>query len=65
MQLFYFTQRGITHEQGTSLLIKGFCKNIFIMLPMEFALEADKLLSIKLTQLIIKLFLNLEISYFE
>ena len=41
-------QRGITNEQAISLLISGFCKDVFNMLPMEFASEADKLLSLKL-----------------
>ena len=47
-QLFYLMQRGITSEQAISLLISGFCKDVFNMLPMEFATEADKLLSLKL-----------------
>lgn len=47
-QLFYLMQRGITMEKAISLLISGFCKDVFLMLPMEFALEADKLLSLKL-----------------
>ena len=47
-QLFYLTQRGIGVEQAISLLISGFCKDVVIMLPMEFATEADKLLSLKL-----------------
>lgn len=47
-QLFYLMQRGITNEQAISLLISGFCKDVFNMLPMEFASEADKLLSLKL-----------------
>jgi Fe-S cluster assembly protein SufB len=47
-QLFYLMQRGITVEQAVSLLISGFCKDVFNMLPMEFASEADKLLSLKL-----------------
>jgi Fe-S cluster assembly protein SufB len=47
-QLFYLMQRGINMEQGVSLLISGFCKDVFTMLPMEFAMEADKLLSLKL-----------------
>ena len=41
-------QRGINVEQAISLLISGFCKDVFTMLPMEFASEADKLLSLKL-----------------
>ena len=47
-QLFYLMQRGINIEQAVSLLISGFCKEVFTMLPMEFATEADKLLSLKL-----------------
>jgi Fe-S cluster assembly protein SufB len=47
-QLFYLMQRGINIEQAVSLLISGFCKDVFTMLPMEFAAEADKLLSLKL-----------------
>ena len=47
-QLFYLLQRGIGVEQALSLLISGFCKDVFTMLPMEFASEADKLLSLKL-----------------
>lgn len=47
-QLFYLTQRGINVEQAVGLLINGFCKDVVTMLPMEFATEADKLLSLKL-----------------
>jgi Fe-S cluster assembly protein SufB len=47
-QLFYLVQRGINVENAISLLISGFCKDVFTMLPMEFATEADKLLSLKL-----------------
>lgn len=47
-QLFYFLQRGIDLESAVSLLISGFCKDVFSELPMEFALEADRLLSLKL-----------------
>jgi Fe-S cluster assembly protein SufB len=47
-QLFYLLQRGIGTEQAISLLISGFCKDVVMMLPMEFATEADKLLSLKL-----------------
>ena len=47
-QIFYFLQRGIDLEKALSLIISGFCKEVFIELPMEFALEAEKLLSIKL-----------------
>ncbi|MGB3237091.1 MAG: Fe-S cluster assembly protein SufB [Geitlerinemataceae cyanobacterium] len=47
-QLFYFTQRGISEEDAVSMIISGFCKDVFNELPMEFAAEADKLLSLKL-----------------
>jgi Fe-S cluster assembly protein SufB len=47
-QLFYFLQRGIDLEAAISLMISGFCKDVFSELPMEFALEADRLLSLKL-----------------
>jgi len=47
-QLFYFLQRGIDLEAAISLLVSGFCKEVFTELPMEFALEADRLLSLKL-----------------
>jgi Fe-S cluster assembly protein SufB len=47
-QLFYLSQRGINLENGISLLINGFCKDVVTMLPMEFSTEADKLLALKL-----------------
>ena len=47
-QLFYFAQRGIDSEDAISMLISGFCKDVFLKLPMEFSVEADKLLSLKL-----------------
>jgi Fe-S cluster assembly protein SufB len=47
-QLFYFSQRGIDVEQAISLMISGFCYDVFLKLPMEFSVEADKLLSLKL-----------------
>ena len=47
-QLFYLLQRGISIEKSVSLLISGFCKDVFTKLPMEFAMEAEKLLSLKL-----------------
>jgi Fe-S cluster assembly protein SufB len=47
-QLFYFAQRGISPEDAVSMMISGFCKDVFNQLPMEFAVEADKLLSLKL-----------------
>ena len=47
-QLFYFAQRGIGAEEAVSLIINGFCKEVFQQLPMEFAVEATKLLGLKL-----------------
>jgi Fe-S cluster assembly protein SufB len=47
-QIFYFQQRGIDAEQAVSLIISGFCQEVFTELPMEFALEADRLLNLKL-----------------
>nr|ARO91056.1 cysteine desulfurase activator complex subunit SufB [Flintiella sanguinaria] len=47
-QIFYFLQRGINLEQAIALMISGFCREVFSELPMEFAVEADKLLSLKL-----------------
>jgi Fe-S cluster assembly protein SufB len=47
-QLFYFAQRGIGSEEAVSMIINGFCKDVFQQLPMEFAVEATKLLSFKL-----------------
>jgi Fe-S cluster assembly protein SufB len=47
-QLFYLSQRGLSIEKSVSLLITGFCKDVFTMLPFEFANEAEKLLSLKL-----------------
>jgi Fe-S cluster assembly protein SufB len=47
-QIFYCTQRGITVEDAVSLIVNGFCKEVLKELPMEFAVEADKLLSISL-----------------
>ena len=47
-QLFYCTQRGISAEDAVSLIVNGFCKQVFRELPMEFAVEAQKLLSVSL-----------------
>lgn len=47
-QLFYFAQRGIGSEEAISMIINGFCKDVFQQLPMEFAVEATKLLGLKL-----------------
>ncbi|QPJ66532.1 MAG: Fe-S cluster assembly protein SufB [Candidatus Nitrohelix vancouverensis] len=47
-QLFYFEQRGISRENAITAVINGFCKDVFQQLPMEFAVEAQKLLTLKL-----------------
>ena len=47
-QLFYLMQRGISQEDAVSLIINGFCKDVFLHLPMEFAVEATRLLGMKL-----------------
>jgi Fe-S cluster assembly protein SufB len=47
-QLFYLATRGFSEEQASNILVNGFCREIFKKLPLEFAAEASKLLSIKL-----------------
>nr|YP_009391637.1 Iron-sulfur cluster assembly protein SufB [Laurenciella marilzae]ARW59781.1 Iron-sulfur cluster assembly protein SufB [Laurenciella marilzae] len=47
-QIFYLLQRGINIEEAVGLMINGFCKDILNTLPMEFAVEADRLLNLKL-----------------
>jgi Fe-S cluster assembly protein SufB len=47
-QIFYLQQRGISKEEAVAMIINGFCKTVFKELPMEFAVEAQKLLSISL-----------------
>ena len=47
-QLFYCRQRGIAMEDAVNMIVSGFCKEVFRELPMEFAVEAQKLLSISL-----------------
>ncbi len=47
-QLFYCQQRGITAEAAVSMIVNGFCKEVFRELPMEFAVEAQKLLGVSL-----------------
>jgi Fe-S cluster assembly protein SufB len=47
-QLFYFQQRGISQEDAVSMIVNGFCKEVFKELPMEFAVEAQKLLGVSL-----------------
>jgi Fe-S cluster assembly protein SufB len=46
--LFYCQQRGIEEEQAVSMIVNGFCKEVMDNLPMEFAVEARKLLAISL-----------------
>jgi Fe-S cluster assembly protein SufB len=46
--LFYCQQRGISTEDAVSMIVNGFCKTVFRELPMEFAVEAQKLLGISL-----------------
>jgi Fe-S cluster assembly protein SufB len=47
-QIFYLKQRGLSAEQAVSMIVSGFCKEVFQELPMEFALEAQQLLGISL-----------------
>ncbi len=47
-QLFYLRSRGISEEDAINLIVNGFCKKVFQELPMEFAVEAQKLLGISL-----------------
>jgi len=47
-QIFYFQQRGIAPEDAISMIVNGFCKEVFRELPMEFAVEAQKLLGVSL-----------------
>jgi Fe-S cluster assembly protein SufB len=47
-QIFYLTQRGISTEDAVSMIVSGFCKEVFKELPMEFAVEAQKLLGVSL-----------------
>ena len=47
-QLLYCRQRGIPEEEAVSMIVNGFCREVFKMLPMEFAVEAQKLLNVSL-----------------
>jgi len=47
-QIFYCNQRGISEENAVSLIVNGFCKDVFAKLPMEFAMEANKLMEVSL-----------------
>ena len=47
-QLFYLRQRGISQENAVALVVNGFCRDVLQQLPMEFAVEAQKLVAISL-----------------
>ena len=47
-QIFYCQQRGMSQEDALSLIVNGFCKEVFKELPFEFAVEAQRLLSVSL-----------------
>ncbi len=47
-QLFYATSRGIPEEEAVTLIVNGFCRDVLQQLPMEFAVEAQKLVGISL-----------------
>ena len=47
-QIFYCHQRGLSTEDAVSMIVNGFCKQVFKELPMEFAVEAQKLLGVSL-----------------
>ena len=47
-QIFYCKQRGLSAEDAVSMIVNGFCKEVFKELPMEFAIEAQRLLGISL-----------------
>ena len=46
--IFYCNQRGIATQDAVNMIVNGFCKEVFKELPMEFAVEAQKLLSVSL-----------------
>jgi Fe-S cluster assembly protein SufB len=47
-QIFYCNSRGISTEDAVSMIVNGFCRDVFRKLPMEFAVEAQKLLEVNL-----------------
>ena len=47
-QIYYCNQRGISTEDAISMIVNGFCKKVFRELPMEFAVEAQKLMEVSL-----------------
>ena len=46
--MFYCNQRGLSNEDAVSMIVNGFCKDVFKELPMEFAVEATKLMEVSL-----------------
>ena len=46
--MYYCRQRGMTEEDAMSMIVNGFCREVFNELPMEFAVEAQRLLSVSL-----------------
>ena len=50
-QLFYCQQRGLSEEDAVSMIVNGFCKEVMKELPMEFAVEAQKLLAVSLDRI--------------
>ncbi|EKE01325.1 MAG: hypothetical protein ACD_21C00158G0001 [uncultured bacterium] len=52
-QLFYCRQRGIKKEDAIAMIVNGFCRSVFQQLPMEFAVEANKLLEVSLESVVI------------
>ncbi|MCK9212498.1 MAG: SufD family Fe-S cluster assembly protein, partial [Ignavibacteriaceae bacterium] len=47
-KIFYLNQRGLSTEDAINMIVNGYCKEVFKELPMEFAVEAQKLLSVSL-----------------
>ena len=47
-QIFYCNQRGLSTQDAVNMIVNGFCKEVFKELPMEFAVEAQKLLGVSL-----------------
>ena len=47
-QLFYLQTRGLSREDAINMVVNGFCKEVIRELPLEFAVEAEKLLTLKL-----------------
>ena len=47
-QMFYLQQKGLEEEDAVNMLVNGFCKDVFKELPMEFAVEAQKLMEVTL-----------------